>query len=249
MSDMSAVILASGNATRLGELTHGVPKCMLSFNGQPFLRYLVKWLLRQGVSEVVITANSSCKGTMIQKEVKENFPNNEIVVVMEESATGTASSALKGLQHVSSECKDAFVLTGDSIWDLNIWDLYDFHIKNKAFCTGLVTTSPRMNKYGEVKFDKDGEVVQFWGVPKEYDKEKVILNGCTKGFFVCNIRCFIKALRTSEAEFFDRDPMAELMPRLYAYQNENFFLDYGTPEAFHELASKPQLIERYFGKA
>jgi choline kinase len=51
---MKAVILAAGRGSRLGALTEGVPKCMVSLAGQPLIAWQIAALRRAGVTQIVI---------------------------------------------------------------------------------------------------------------------------------------------------------------------------------------------------
>jgi NDP-sugar pyrophosphorylase family protein len=46
-------ILAGGYATRLGALTHDVPKCLVEINGRPFVDWQLELLIANGYSEFV----------------------------------------------------------------------------------------------------------------------------------------------------------------------------------------------------
>ncbi len=54
MSRLPVAILAGGLATRMGELTHDTPKCLLDVAGRPFVHYQLRQLFQQGVRRVVI---------------------------------------------------------------------------------------------------------------------------------------------------------------------------------------------------
>jgi NDP-sugar pyrophosphorylase family protein len=51
---MKAVILAAGKGTRMGELTHEVPKPMLKAHGKPILEHIILGLAGAGIREVFI---------------------------------------------------------------------------------------------------------------------------------------------------------------------------------------------------
>ena len=53
---MQAVILAGGLGTRLRPLTDKVPKVMMRVRGTEFLWYLVRWLKRNDIKDIVICA-------------------------------------------------------------------------------------------------------------------------------------------------------------------------------------------------
>ena len=51
---MQAIVLVGGEGTRLRPLTATVPKPALTLVDRPFLAYMVEWLARHGVEEVVL---------------------------------------------------------------------------------------------------------------------------------------------------------------------------------------------------
>lgn len=51
---MKAVILAAGVGSRITSVTHGDPKCLITFGRRTILDYQIESLLRAGVSEIVI---------------------------------------------------------------------------------------------------------------------------------------------------------------------------------------------------
>jgi NDP-sugar pyrophosphorylase family protein len=53
---MRAVILAGGEGTRLRPLTLTMPKPALQLVDRPFLRYMVDWLARHGIDDVVVAS-------------------------------------------------------------------------------------------------------------------------------------------------------------------------------------------------
>src|SRR5438045_838775 len=53
MSALQTVILAGGKGTRIEPLSRFVPKNLVPVGGQPFARYQLGWLQKQGVTDVV----------------------------------------------------------------------------------------------------------------------------------------------------------------------------------------------------
>ena len=51
---MQALILAGGEGTRLRPLTLTVPKPVLPLVDRPFIRYMIEWLSRHGVDDIVM---------------------------------------------------------------------------------------------------------------------------------------------------------------------------------------------------
>ena len=53
-ADMQALILAGGEGTRLRPLTSTIPKPVVPLVGRPFISYMLEWLRRHGVEDVIL---------------------------------------------------------------------------------------------------------------------------------------------------------------------------------------------------
>ena len=51
---MQALILAGGQGTRLRPLTSTIPKPVVPLVGRPFIAYMLEWLRRHGVDDVIL---------------------------------------------------------------------------------------------------------------------------------------------------------------------------------------------------
>ena len=51
---MQALILAGGEGTRLRPLTSTIPKPVVPLVGRPFISYMLQWLRRHGVDDVIL---------------------------------------------------------------------------------------------------------------------------------------------------------------------------------------------------
>src|SRR5947207_8867139 len=52
---MQALILAGGEGTRLRPLTSTVPKPVVPLAGRPFITFMIDWLRRHGVNDVILS--------------------------------------------------------------------------------------------------------------------------------------------------------------------------------------------------
>ncbi len=59
---MQALILAGGEGTRLRPLTYTVPKPVLPLAGRPHVAYVIDWLVRHGVDDVVVSCGHLAEG-------------------------------------------------------------------------------------------------------------------------------------------------------------------------------------------
>ena len=73
---MQALILAGGEGTRLRPLTYTVPKPVLPLAGRPHVAYVIDWLVRHGVDDVVVSCGHLAEG--MRRAVAELEPGVDI---------------------------------------------------------------------------------------------------------------------------------------------------------------------------
>ena len=241
MSRYSAVILASGQARRLGNICSQRPKSMLPFDGIPFLRYLICWLLRNGVDDVIVTGSRSCHGEIIAKEISDHFPSN-VQMVMELSPQSTVRSTLFGLPMVKH--RDVLLITGDSIWDVDPQSFHRLHLDKRSACSVLVTIRVDTPNYGLVKLDRtSGRILSMADYRGEFDG----IPTSTIGFYMVDVARFLDAIDPDHDLRVEREPMQRLIPDVWGVRNDSFYWDYGTPEKLAFLTGHPSIIRKYFG--
>jgi len=239
---VSAVIIASGRATRLGDICKHRPKCLIPFDGVPFLRFLVFWLLNNGVADIVVTGSETSYAELIEKEIKDNFPPS-VRLVTEEYPRSTTWSAFTGVSEVRSE--HTLLLTADNVWDLNLRRFTDTHLERNADCSVLVTTKKNVPNFGRVKFDtRSGRVASMW------DPENMSHGtpASTMGFYALKKKAFLEVVDLESDVYVERESMQKLLPNIWGVGNNKLFSDFGTPEGLLQLSERYLLITKYFGK-
>lgn len=104
---MKAVVLAAGKGTRMKPLTEDTPKPLLPVAGKPVIEHNID-LLEDSVEEIIIVA-----GYRIE-QFRDHFQGRENVrIVEQEEALGTADAALQASEHLDRE---AVILNGDDIY-------------------------------------------------------------------------------------------------------------------------------------
>jgi len=88
---MQAVILAGGLGTRLRPLTEKVPKAMVKVRGTEFLWYLIRWLERNGVNDIVVCAGYLWKA-IAQKVSSRSRQGARLRLSVEKQPLGTAGA-------------------------------------------------------------------------------------------------------------------------------------------------------------
>ena len=60
---MEAIILAGGQATRLGDAARGLPKALVPICGHPLAEYQVAQLVRAGVERIIVSCSRATPAT------------------------------------------------------------------------------------------------------------------------------------------------------------------------------------------
>lgn len=183
---MKAVLLAAGEGTRLRPLTQTMPKPMVPLIDRPLLELLIDVLRRQGFDEIIIATaylaphienyfrDGSHFGVQIAYSFEGYYANGTAI----REALG-AAGGLKKIQDTSGFFDDTFaVLCGDSIIDVDVGRLLDFHRSKDAVATMLVRALPRtdISKYGVVEMGDDGRILQFQEKPSTDEALSTTIN-------------------------------------------------------------------------
>lgn len=154
---MKAIVLCAGYGTRLGDLTREIPKPMLPLGGKPLLEYTLRYLARNGFSEIGINLH------FLPEQITDYFGAGErygvsITYSHEPVLLGTAG-AVKKLEPWLADVEDFLVLYGDILIDQNLTDLWSFHRKKQAMATLLLHQRASSNSL--VQMDKTGRIIGF----------------------------------------------------------------------------------------
>lgn len=130
----TAVIMAGGLGSRLGELTREMPKPLLPVGNRPIIALIVEQLRRHGIEKINISINYHAD------RIKEYFSKNpikgtQINYLEENEFLGTAGSLSLLTETVQ---QSLIVMNGDILSPVNFGNLLDFHAtghKQMTICT------------------------------------------------------------------------------------------------------------------
>jgi glucose-1-phosphate cytidylyltransferase len=207
---MKVVILAGGLGTRISEETINKPKPMIEIGGKPILWHIMKRYSTYGINDFVIC--SGYKSKIIEDYFKENYEDWKVNVVDTGLNTMTGGR-LKKIQSIVGN--ETFCFTyGDTLNDVNIKDLIEFHKKSNTLAT--VTSCIPPEKYG-ILYIKENKVIKFKEKPND---EKNWVNG---GFFVLESEIF--SLIKGDNTVWEKEPMEKLVQKqqLSAFKHTGFY--------------------------
>ncbi len=141
------VIMAGGYGKRLRPYTNTCPKPMLEIGGKPMLEHIILNLKSQGFKKIIISVN------YLSENIISYFKNGKnlgvsIEYIKEEKPLGTIGS-LAYFKNKSK--KPVVVVNGDTLTNINLKEMLNFHKKNKSHATMAVKVMVNSNPYGVVK--------------------------------------------------------------------------------------------------
>ncbi|MCE7321242.1 nucleotidyltransferase family protein [Campylobacter coli] len=162
---MQAIVLAGGLGTRLRSVVQDLPKPMAPINGKPFLAFVVEYLKKQGITEIILSV--SYKYELIQEYFKDEFHGMKIHYNIEKELLGTGGAIKDALKFIQNQ---AYVLNGDTIFDI---DLKKLALNDSKICIALKQMQ-NFDRYGTVNVDNQGIVTSF---EEKVFKKRGLING------------------------------------------------------------------------
>jgi mannose-1-phosphate guanylyltransferase len=223
---MQALILAGGEGTRLRPLTLTIPKPAIQLVDRPFLRYMIDWLGRYGVDDVVIASGFGADA--LRDALEGEKPGPGITYVKEDQALGTGGPLRLAADQGALD--DRFlVLNGDILADLDLGALMRSHADTGALATLALYAVDDPSGYGVVRRGPSGEVVEFLEKP---DPGDVDTNEISAGAYVLE-RQVLDLIPPGRMVSIEREVFPRLVGHgLYGHALDGYWMDIGTPERY-----------------
>jgi len=154
---LPVAILAGGYATRLGQLTKNLPKCLIEVNGKPFVDWQLELLIKNGFSNFVFCV--SYKADLIQKYLGDGSNRGINIRYSLDGGIqlGTGGAIQKALPLLGEEFA---VIYGDSFLPINYLQIEKFFRTNPKMALMTVYKNWDNFEYSNVKFF-DGLVLNY----------------------------------------------------------------------------------------
>lgn len=153
----TAVIIAGGASMRLRPMTDDMPKTLVPVNGKPILYWILQWLKKNGIEHVVIGV--AYKKEMVYEYMKANGNFDLKVDFSEHTVEGGTAQAFKLAITRFITDEDFLAMNGDELTNMELKNLWDVHIKNKAILT--LALAPFHCRFSVVDIGKDGAITGF----------------------------------------------------------------------------------------
>ncbi len=222
---MQAVILVGGEGTRLRPLTSTVPKPVVPLVDRPFIAFMLEWLHRHGVDDVVMscgflaTAVRNVLGDGSQYGLRLRF-------IEEPEPLGTAG-ALKYAEDLLDE--RFLMLNGDVLTDIDLTAQIAQHDATGAVGTLALVPVADPSAYGLVRLHDDQSVKEFVEKPSA---DQIDTNLISAGAYVLQ-RSVVDLIEPDRNVSIEREIWPQLVgDGLYGFAADAYWLDIGTPERY-----------------
>lgn len=156
-----AVIMAGGFGTRLRPLTMNLPKPMVPVMNIPMMEHIVHLLKKHNFDE--ITSVLYFQPNVITDHFGDGSKfGMDMSYVKAVADYGTAGAVRNAAEHLKSRF---IVISGDVLTDFDLTKALEFHKKNKAMATVLLTRVDKPLQYGIVMTDDKGQITRFLEKP------------------------------------------------------------------------------------
>lgn len=173
---MKGMLLAAGKGTRIRPITYELPKPMIPLIRKPVMEYIIEHLKSHGVDQLIINTSHLAPliedyfrdGNRLGVQIAYSFEGELVDGEIVGKALGSAGG-MKRVQDFSGFFSETFIVVcGDAVIDLDIAQAVEFHKSRKAIATIILKDVPASDvwKYGVVKSDDDGKILQFQEKPK-----------------------------------------------------------------------------------
>ena len=228
---MEAIILAGGQATRLGDAARGYPKALVPIAGHPLAEYQVAQLVRAGVERIIV---SCAAGQSSIFEAKLSGLGADIVAVAEPEPLGRGGGLRFAAQH-REESGPLYALNGDELTDVDLRALLETHEDQGGAATIIV--APLMSQFGVVDLDDGDRITGFREAPR-------LPHWVNAGLYVLDEESLERLPERGDHEQSTFPELAE-EGKLFAFRHEGLWITVNTPKdllrAEEHYAAHPEL--------
>jgi mannose-1-phosphate guanylyltransferase len=224
---VQALVLAGGEGTRLRPLTLTLAKPVIPLAGRPFLTFMLDWLRRHGVDDVLLSCGY--RSHDVERVLGHEHRGMRLRYVVEDEPLGTAGP-LRLAADEGVLADRVLVLNGDTLTDLDLTAEIAQHEATGALATLALVAVKDTSSYGVVPTGEHGAVEAFL----EKRPGPAPTNRINAGAYVLE-RSVVDMVPPGRAVSIEREVFPELVGKgLYGYAADDYWIDIGTPERYLE---------------
>lgn len=229
-----AIVLAGGLGTRLRSVVNNVPKPMALVCNRPFLVYIFEYLLKQDIKHIILSVGY--KFEIIKNFFGNQYKNIKITYAIENQPLGTGGAIKNSL--IKTNQKEVFILNGDTFFNINLKDFYNFHKNKKSNLTIVLKKINQTDRYGIIEIDQNNKIVSFL---EKVKRKNVLING---GIYLIN-KDFFLTLASENKFSFEKDFIEKYYQKydFYGLPFNEYFIDIGIPQDYARANKEFKKIE------
>jgi len=225
---VQALVLAGGEGTRLRPLTLTTPKPVMPFAGRPFMTFMLDWLGRHGVDDVILSCGFMSDA--VEGVLGDIYNGMRVRYVHEEEPLGTAGPLRLALDTGVLQDERLFVLNGDVLTDMDLTAEREQHERTGARATLCLIAVDDTASYGVVPTGPENEVREFL----EKSPGGAPTNRINAGAYLLE-REVVEAIPPGRAVSIEREIFPGLVgDGLFGYKAAGYWVDIGTPRRYLE---------------
>lgn len=229
--NMKAIILCEGFGTRLRSIISDRPKPLAPIAGKPFLEHILKWLAKYGYKDIVFCV--SYKADQIIKFIGDGKKFGiKAAYSKRPEPSGTGGAIKYASKYLSNSKEDVLILNGDTFFDINLNKFLEFHNRNQSFVTIALSHVLDVQRYGQVKIDSNGRLLEFKEKnPKVITPLAGLVNGGVYLFSPIALKMLneLQSPFSVEKDFFSTQISSQ---KIYGYTSDITHYDMGTPSGY-----------------
>ncbi|MBJ7328924.1 MAG: NDP-sugar synthase [Solirubrobacteraceae bacterium] len=222
---MQALILVGGEGTRLRPLTSTVPKPVVPLVDRPFIGYMLEWLRRHGVDDVIMSCGFLA--TSVRNVLGDGSAYGLRLRFVEEPEPLGTGGALKYAEQFLDE--RFLMLNGDTLTDLDLTAQVAQHEETGATGTLALVPVDDPSSYGLVRLNGDQTVKGFLEKPSP---DQIDTNLISAGAYVLE-RSVLDLIPPNQNVSIEREVWPKLVGNgLYGFSAKAYWMDIGTPARY-----------------
>ena len=231
MTNLKAVILAGGFATRLRPLSCARPKTLFPIVNKPLLEWIFEGLADNDVSEAILAVNALTQFHIKQQRPRRHGLKIKFSIDPPKTPLGTAGPVKKA-EKLIGQNEPFIVLNGDIFAQLNYKELLESHAKSNALATIALCHVDDPSRYGVAEMGNDGRIKRFVEKPHKNKAQSDLINA---GVYVLSPKVF-DYIPSGRAVSVEREVFPKLAKegKLQGHLVSGLWMDIGRPEEYLE---------------
>lgn len=230
---MKVVIIAGGQGTRIASVNSEIPKAMIPICGKPIIEHEVEMAKRQGFTDFLFIIGYL--GDQIEAYFGDGSRFGVRIDYFHETQPLGTAGALGLLRDQLTE--DFFVFYGDTIMDIDMHRMLDYHRRKGADATLLLHPNDHPFDSDLVDIDAEGRVRRFYHKP--HPEGFIAHNIVNAALFIFSPRVLTQ-IEPGVKCHIEKHVLPRCMEagmQLYGYVSAEYIKDMGTPERYYAVSA------------